>query len=387
MNQLFKTLSQETFFEQYWQRRPYLFRQALPDFSDYLTPEELAGLALEEEVDSRLITRESNGAWSLQHGPLEPSIFSQLSESDWTLLVQSVDSLLPDTAQLLQHFSFIPGWRLDDIMVSYATPGGGVGPHIDQYDVFLVQGSGQRRWQVGTPQHDYEFRYPHPEIKQIAPFQALIDEVLQPGDVLYVPPNTPHDGVAVTPCMTYSVGFRAPSEALLVQQLLSNLAAQADHQSNLYQDQSLSGASTQALPPSALSWAKNALAGITDRQLISAFGEIVTEPKMEFEPEPIQSAESITALLAKLEQGKLEAPLSFHLAANCRFTYFQHEAQLLVFINGKVYEFSITYAEPIKKLLENRNYCIENVNISLQDIEFVNRIANLIKDGWVFFKH
>ncbi len=211
-------LTPEQFLAEYWQKRPLLVRQALPGFRCPISPDELAGLACEEGVESRLIL-EKGGAhpWQLEHGPFPEERFARLPASHWTLLVQRVNHWVPDVADLLDHFAFLPGWRLDDIMISYAADRGGVGPHTDQYDVFLIQGLGRRRWQIDPTVTDATPLLDHPELRILAQFEAAEEWILEPGDMLYLPPGLAHHGVAVgDDCMTLSVGFRAPAHRDLV---------------------------------------------------------------------------------------------------------------------------------------------------------------------------
>lgn len=219
------------FLARYWQQQPGLFRQAFKHFTDPVSPDELAGIALEPGVDSRVIWQ-NNAGWQLEHGPHED--YDRFGERDWSLLVQAVNEHHSLGQRLLRAFRFLPDWRVDDLMVSFSTPGGGVGPHLDQYDVFIIQGSGQRRWRVG-PQGDYPTTCPHPELKQIADFPTLIEAVLEPGDMLYIPAGFPHEGESLTQCLNYSVGFRAPSQADLLS-ALADYALEHDQLQKRYQD-------------------------------------------------------------------------------------------------------------------------------------------------------
>lgn len=204
------------FLRDHWQKTPLLIRNPWNDWRNPLEPDELAGLSCEEEVESRLITRTASGL-AMENGPMAEDRFGDLTGS-WTLLVQAVDHHAPAVAALIDPFRFVPDWRIDDVMVSYATDGGGVGPHYDQYDVFLVQGLGQRRWRVGRRCTADTPLLPHDDLRLIADFEATGDWVLEPGDILYVPPGFAHDGIAVgDDCMTYSIGFRAPSRAELIE--------------------------------------------------------------------------------------------------------------------------------------------------------------------------
>ena len=214
------------FLRDYWQKRPVLLRQAFPDFRAPLAPEDLAGLACEELALARLVRHDrARDAWSVAHGPFEESLFPGLPDHDWTLLVQDVDKWDTDVAALLAPFDFLPAWRLDDVMVSFAAPGGSVGAHLDQYDVFLLQGPGRRRWQISVdPAAPTEFR-DDVELRLLKAFTPTHEWVLEPGDMLYLPPGLPHHGVALDACLTFSVGMRAPSRAEMLVDFVEELAA------------------------------------------------------------------------------------------------------------------------------------------------------------------
>ena len=212
-------LTANDFLREYWQKKPLLIRQAFPRFNGLLDPQQLLALACAEEVQARLVTKQ-RGKFDLQQSPFEPDDFAKLgkSKSNWTVLVQGVNHFLPDAAALLKQFSFIPHARLDDLMVSYAPKGGGVGPHFDSYDVFLLQGSGHRRWQISA-QADHSLIAGAP-LRILSNFKVEQEWVLEAGDMLYLPPNYAHNGIAEDDCMTYSIGFRATAYQELAEQFL-----------------------------------------------------------------------------------------------------------------------------------------------------------------------
>lgn len=214
------TFDLATFMQDFWQKRPTVLKGGFANFIDPISPDELAGLALEEDIDSRMITN-TDGKWTASHGPFEESIFVELPADHWQLIVQAANHWHLETAELVQPFSAIPQWLFDDVMVSYSTQGGGVGPHIDQYDVFIVQGQGKRHWRVGAEDKgQYTELVQASALRQIERFDAIIDTVLEPGDILYIPPGFPHEGYALEESMSYSLGFRSPKE----QELVSHLA-------------------------------------------------------------------------------------------------------------------------------------------------------------------
>lgn len=227
------------FLRDYWQKKPLLIRNAFPDFVSPIEPEDLAGLACEEFALSRLITHDrQRDAWAVRTGPFAEEEFPGMPDHDWTLLVQDVDKWDADVGALLGAFGFLPRWRMDDIMISFAATGGSVGAHVDQYDVFLLQAKGQRRWQIDARSNPpTEFR-DDVELKLLREFTPSHDWVLEPGDMLYLPPGVPHHGVALNPCLTFSFGMRAPSSAELISDYLDNLVADAD-ESLRYHDEDL----------------------------------------------------------------------------------------------------------------------------------------------------
>lgn len=240
--QLLGGLTPAEFLSEYWHKKPLLIKNAIPGFTGLLSPEELAGLACEEEVQSRIV-EEINGQWHASHGPFDDEDFARLPEKPdpkhrWTLLVQTVNHYLPEASELLQQFDFIPHARLDDLMVSYAPDGGGVGPHFDSYDVFLLQGQGKRLWRV-SEQTDFELIAGAP-LRILKNFDTAQEWLLEAGDMLYLPPQLAHWGIAVSDgkndCMTYSIGFRAPKNQELATEFLGYM------QDKLNQDQlSLAG--------------------------------------------------------------------------------------------------------------------------------------------------
>lgn len=200
------------FLRDYWQKRPLLMRAALPPDSFRLAPDELAGLACEAEFESRLIIERESSARELRHGPFDEADFASLPETRWTLLVQDVDKFVPEVTRLIDAFDFVPTWRIDDIMISYATDQGGVGPHTDAYDVFLMQALGRRRWRLSYRHYSDDDLVPGLEQRILSHFDTDEEWILEPGDILYLPPGIAHWGIAEGDCMTYSLGFRSPSQ-------------------------------------------------------------------------------------------------------------------------------------------------------------------------------
>jgi len=318
-------LDREIFLAQYWQRKPLLIRNAIPGFKPPVSADELAGLALEQSVESRII--ESCGDnWQVHHGPFIESDF--LREAPWTLLVQAVDHYIPAVASLRRMIDFIPQWRLDDVMVSYATDGGSVGPHFDNYDVFLLQGEGERLWQLGPYCDESSQLLPHEELRILGSFEPSEEHLLQQGDMLYVPPRYAHWGIARGECTTFSIGFRAPRITDLVSRWADQLLAQLEPD-EFYRD---AGRSPVARPGEihfrdmerALAQLQGALNQASGNQWL---GELITEPRYT----PLQDDDDLAEARALLEDGAqfLELAPAAKLA-------WQHEADgILVFANGE----------------------------------------------------
>lgn len=279
-------LSPEVFMKRHWHKKPLLVRQALPGFAPLLARSELFELAGREEVESRLVMLQharGKEAWSLQRGPFARRALPALKTPEWTLLVQGVDLHSDAIHELMNRFRFIPDARLDDLMISYASEGGGVGPHFDNYDVFLLQAHGQRRWRIGR-QQDLSLK-PNMPVKILANFQPEQEFVLEPGDMLYLPPHYAHDGVAVgSDCMTYSIGFRSPKAGELAQDLLQRLAEDASEAGGeaFYRDPKQPAVPTPAAMPADMTrFARQALQQVLKDPLAlaRALGETLSEPK------------------------------------------------------------------------------------------------------------
>ncbi len=285
-------LTAQQFMKKHWQKKPLLVRGAIPGFKPLLTRPQLFDLSAREEVESRLIVqtqaqatgkskkKAAGPAWTLGHGPFKKGAFPPIDQPGWTLLVQGVD--LHDDAlhQLLNRFRFVPDARLDDLMISWASEGGGVGPHFDSYDVFLLQASGKRHWRIGR-QKDLSLQ-PDVPLKILTNFEPEEEHVLEAGDMLYLPPRWAHDGIAVGEgCMTYSMGFRVPQRASLASELVLRMT-DAFEDATLYKDSSQPATDTPALIPDTLqAFAQDALQRLlSDREsLACALGEVMTDPK------------------------------------------------------------------------------------------------------------
>lgn len=299
----------EVFLRDYWQKRPLLIRGAFPGFVSPITPEDLAGLACEESALSRVVLHDrKRDRWELRTGPIDEAMFPDMPRKDWTLLVQDVDKWDMDVRDLLHRFRFLPAWRVDDVMVSFAAPGGSVGAHVDQYDVFLIQGLGHRRWQIDTnPGAPKAFR-PDVELKLLSEFTPDHDWVLAPGDILYLPPGVPHHGVAEDACLTLSVGMRAPSVAELMVDLAEELAAATPEEAR-YADPDLAlPADPFEIDEAAFGRVRQALSrlqDLDDTALRRWFGRFITQYRSAGEIARPARPPALAAITSALDEGAL----------------------------------------------------------------------------------
>lgn len=236
-------LTPREFLARYWQKRPLLVRGAWPGLRDPVSVSDLYRLAARDDCESRVVVHRG-ARWELGHGPFRAARLRALPDRRWTLLVQGLNHFVPGAAEMMRRFAFVPYARLDDVMVSYAAPGGGVGPHVDSYDVFLLQGLGRRRWHIAA--HGSRECDPRAPLKILKRFRAEREWILAPGDMLYLPPGVAHDGVALEPCLTYSIGFRAPSVRELGGEFLGFLQDRLALPDTLYADPDLAPTRTPA---------------------------------------------------------------------------------------------------------------------------------------------
>ncbi|KTC93034.1 MULTISPECIES: JmjC domain-containing protein [Legionella] len=277
----FAEISQEQFLSEYWQKKPLVIRNALPGFVNALTPDELAGLSMEEEIESRIVFETPKKApyWHLKRGPFLAKDFKKLPSSHWTLLVQGVDRFLPEVNAMLDSFNFIPQWRIDDVMISYAAKEGSVGPHYDNYDVFLYQAKGRRKWLLTTKYCNENNYLANVELRIMKEFQIEEEYLLDEGDMLYLPPHVGHYGIARSEdCMTYSFGYRSYQGRELWDSFAEYLAEKG--QASYYRDPNWSNiVGASELPQQAWQNAKRLMQQILDDETLfkSWFGCFVTD--------------------------------------------------------------------------------------------------------------
>lgn len=331
----------EVFLQDYWQKKPLLIRAALPGFHSPLSPDDLAGLALEEAIESRIITHTQNAPWQLQCGPFSENYFQHLPEKDWTLLVQAVDHWVPDIAELLHKFRFIPNWRIDDIMASYAPTGGSVGPHFDQYDVFLLQGAGTRLWHLGQNCDDTTARLEGTDLNILQNFETKESYTLKAGDMLYIPPGVAHWGISQdNDCITYSIGFRAPSHADILCELAQDITADLSN-SLRFQDAKASPAQNPGLIDTATieQLHKIAQSYLSHENIATWFGKTMSEPK--YTQDELLNIEGESYVLA-VKQNRLVS-----VNAASRFCYYPlpNSKNCTLFVDGSAYQCTLIFAE------------------------------------------
>lgn len=355
-------LTPQQFMRRHWQKKPLLIRQAIPGFAPLLDRAALFELASQEAVESRVIEHRAKG-WKLRHGPFARKALPPISRPAWTLLVQSVDTHVQSAHELLQRFRFVPDARLDDLMISWASQGGGVGPHYDSYDVFLLQASGQRRWRIGR-QKDLSLQ-PDVPLKILSHFEPEEEFVLNPGDMLYLPPKWAHDGIAETAdCMTYSVGFRVPQRGGLAGELVQRMA-EAWEDETLYRDPKQAATNQPgAIPEGLIDFSVDGLLRLlADRQsLACALGEVMTEPKPRvwFE-EPTQ-------------------PWSVGAVVLDRRTRMMHDPHH-IFINGESFLAGGADARLMRELADRRNLSYQRVSKGSTDAQAL--MAQWFEAGWL----
>lgn len=372
MNTIFphNSLSTNDFLQEYWQKKPLLLRQVWPDFRSPIDAELLAGMACEPDYESRIILEHSGQSpWELRYGPFNDEDFAQLPDTHWTLLVQDVDKYVPEVAALLEAFQFIPNWRIDDIMISYAAPHGSVGPHQDAYDVFLVQGEGRRRWQISMLDNDQPALRTDTDLRILSQFEPQQEWILEPGDCLYLPPGVAHFGVAMEECMTFSIGFRAPTARELIGGYLE-FAIERTEEHIRYQDSDLTiqhnagEISTQSIAKVTALLQQNL--SLTQDTITQWFGRFITEPKPHFELEPPEHPIDNPTLLKALIDGQrlLRSEL-----VRCSFSALNN-GQILLFMDGQHYK------------LRDQAVTLGQILASNHSISYP-QIANLIKHDYV----
>ncbi|VVO27955.1 cupin domain-containing protein [Pseudomonas fluorescens] len=378
--QLLGGITAREFLRDYWQKKPLLIRQAIPDFESPIDADELAGLALEEEIESRLVIEHGERPWELRRGPFAEDAFSTLPEREWTLLVQAVDQFVPEVAELLEQFRFLPSWRIDDVMISFAAPGGSVGPHFDNYDVFLLQAQGKRNWKIGQMCSSESPLLQHADLRILAEFEESAEWVLEPGDMLYLPPRLAHFGIAEDDCMTYSVGFRAPSAAEVLTHFTDFLSQYLTDEERYTDADAQPVSDPHQIQSDALDRLKSLLAEhmSDERMLLTWFGQFMTEPRY---PELVAGEElGEEDFISSLQDGAI-------LVRNpsARLAWSEVDDDVLLFASGQSRYLPGKLRELLKLVCSADALHSENLGEWLADEDGRDLLCELVKQGSLGF--
>ncbi|MGI2101140.1 JmjC domain-containing protein [Shewanella oncorhynchi] len=363
------------FLSEYWQKKPLLIKKAFPQFEDPISADELAGLACEEEISSRIVVTKDND-WEVVQGPFED--YGSYGETHWQLLVQAVNHWYPDSQPLVEALRFLPDWRFDDLMASFATPSGGVGPHVDNYDVFIIQGEGERRWTVGdnTPQ---QRRGGNPNSPLVEDFTPIIDVVLEKGDMLYIPPGYPHCGETLTVAMSYSIGFRAPSQQELVSEvadyLLDNNLGQQRFTSQT--EPSSAGIVSQDHQVGIMSLLSQLSQDPNSYQIV--LGKLLSQNRFELDLCEGEEAYSMEDLQDAFAQGAGVSRIG-----GLKVLRLENDATPRLFINGDVHELPQTPADVIAQLSDNVSLNADEATEICQHEEVQALLLKLINQGFYY---
>jgi len=373
-------ISRKTFMEEYWQKKPLLVRQAFADFESPITADELAGLACDEDVNSRIVMEKGGEhPWFPIFGPMSEEIYSSMPETHWSLVVNDLEKYLPELSWIIDRFRFIPEWRLDDLMISYAADQGSVGPHIDLYDVFIMQGQGKRRWQISTQSVAEGNQVKETPLRIQKDFQAEEEWIVEPGDMLYLPPGVSHHGVSLGESLSYSIGFRAISHADLVSEFIAHITQNLsplltyqdpdqliqEHPNEIKQDamERVAEIFKQYLSPD-------------HPELQRWFGRYVSDGKADVITEPEKTVASIEEMQVLAEAGVLNR----HPAS--RFAFANNSDGTLLFVDGGDYEVGSEFA---KALCKQRQVDLAAL-IEIADEDELLFIVELYNQGHIYFE-
>lgn len=371
-------LTQEQFLRDYWQKKPVIIRQGFKNFVDPISADELAGLAMESEVESRLVYKK-DGQWQAQFGPFDG--YDHLGDQDWSLVIQALDNWSEDAAKMIEPFRFIPHWRLDDLMTSFATKGGGFGPHIDKYDVFICQGSGSRHWRVGDRGDHQEFSA-HEVLLHVKPFDAIIDVEVNTGDILYIPPGFPHEGVSLNTSMSFSVGFRTTSTVSLFSGLADHLIDNELGEELIEDPQRSPITHSGEINQDDYQLIKTQLSQLLDNDdVVKQFiGCYMTKAKHELDLMPADeplTADDISEILTTNSLMRLGGLRAFYFSDTVE--------QGLCYIDGSEYNFVSDIAPAIKLLCDNVEITPVQLNQWHESTDFTQFVCEQINAGYWYF--
>jgi 50S ribosomal protein L16 3-hydroxylase len=365
-------ITPEEFIREYWQKKPLVIKNGINDHSWFPDINTIAGLALEDFVESRLLIKAS-GNWSCQTGPLLEDDLVNLPSKDWTLLIQSSDEWLPELKQFIEHYSFLPQWILDDVMTSISAPGGGVGPHVDQYDVFLIQGSGKRRWKIGMPSDSLQEIIVDEQIKQVQSFASIIDVEVTAGDIIYIPPLHPHEGVTLETGTTFSVGFRSPNQQDFLERMLMVMEDQKKGLNYLNLKNIKPQVDSHHINTDSLKELQAFIRDIADDEdlLLDTLGEFASSLKV-----PIMEEESIPS------DG---ADYFCWNTATRAFCALPSAQKMVLFVNGDSFHLKSYLNVYLDDLVKNRSLALKNIKNETYFVELIEFLSQLQEKGAGYF--
>ena len=369
----------EDFLANYWQKKPLVIRQLFKDFTDPLSAEELAGCACEELVESRVVTEFNKDDYRLRNGPFQESDFTSLPEENWTLLVQAMDQWFDEIADLRQAFDFVPNWRVDDVMLSFACKDGGVGPHYDNYDVFLLQGKGRRTWRLGQLCDESTALRDNAELRLLEAFEETEAIVLEPGDALYIPPRVAHWGVSEDDSLCYSIGFRAPSKGEMLEGFSDFLIRDLSEADRFVDPLPSAPRDASAIQPASLDASFEELRSLLDNKALFQqwFGCHVTQPKYPEMIEPLDDA-SLEVVEAAMEDAR---SLRHHPASRFAYMLTSDSTGLLLFVDGNAAVFDPEHAASLASLCQQRPLAEQQLDEFLQSTVLRELILRLLRQG------
>ncbi len=337
-------LSIDTFLQDYWQKKPLLIKQAFPGFEAPIAPDELAGLACEEDVNSRIVIEKGGEhPWQAIHGPMNEDVFAKMPETHWTLVVNDLEKYIPELAWITDQFRFIPEWHLDDLMSSYAAPEGSVGPHVDLYDVFILQGEGQRRWQINTQPVAEDNVMPDIAIRLQKDFSPEFEWILEPGDMMYLPAGVSHHGVSIGESMSYSIGFRATSHTDLVSDFIAHITNDLSINKTYKIPHDVQQAHPNEISSAAIEELRNLFSEYLDPnhpELARWFGCYVSDSKIDY----LHQCDEPVEDLSQLRDDLIERSASLLRYPSSRFAFTKTNNECLLFVDGQDFKVSEQFA-------------------------------------------